>query len=295
MPHNLPPAPPPLFRLARGMVRSGVLGGYRIIEWMERTKQLDRTAWYPLSRGIGVELPLWRRPNQLNRWEARHYERALVDAVAREIHDAKLPTTLGDCGADVGLMSGLLAARCPEIDEIVACEPNPEAYDILANNLARWPLKARARRAAIADFTGRGRLQSPAYDDSPHAAFLVADPHGEIDVLRVNNLGLNVRQRCLVLKIDVEGGERGVIVGATSTLHQARRWIVTLEAHRKVFERTGVDPIEVARLLEGLGLQRVLLAERPNVVLDLQRPYFEQVTDLPIANLVAVGAASASS
>jgi FkbM family methyltransferase len=289
MPHDLPAAPPPLFRLARGMVRSGVPGGYRIIEWMERTKRLDRTAWYPLSRRIGVELPLWRRPNQLNRWEARNYEQALVAAVAREINDAKLPTTLVDCGADVGLMSGLLAARSPQIDEIVACEPNRDAYDILANNLARWPMKARARRAAIAGFTGRGRLQSPTYDDSPHAAFLVADPHGEIDVLRVSNLGLNVQQRCLVLKIDVEGGEREVIVGAASVLHQARRWIVTIEAHRKVFERTGVDPIDVARLLENLGLKRLFLAERPAAALDLKRPYFEQVSDLTIGNLVAVG------
>lgn len=269
------------------MVRRGIPGGYRLVEWLERSQCLQRTAWYSLSDRISVEMPLWRRPNQLDLHEALNYEHALVDAVAREVAAAALPAVLVDCGADVGLLSGLFAARCPAIDEIITCEPNDEAFAILARNAARWPITSRALHIALADFSGRGALRQPDYDASPHAAFLEADAGGSIDVARVDDLAIDVAARCVAIKVDVEGGELAVLTGAIGTLRRARRWVVTIEAHRKVCERTGADPMQTARLLAPLGLERLYIAERPDIHLDWERPYFAQVEDLEIANLVA--------
>lgn len=263
--------------------------GYPIIEWLERRGTLNRTVRYALSDRVTVELPLWRRPNQLGPPEARNYERHLIQAVCGELRSIGLPALLVDCGADVGLASALLVAHAELIHEVVACEPNAEPRELLALNLASWPVAARCLPYAIADFHGRGRLAQPTYDTSPHAAFLEADPGGDVEVRRIDDLELDVAGRCLVLKIDVEGGEPAVLRGAMATLKRAAAWIVTLEAHRKVANRTGVDPCEIARLLPDAGMTKCRVAERPEPRLDLARPYFDQVTDLPIGNLVCVG------
>jgi len=287
-PHELPAPPPLLFELARAMVRRKILGGYHFVELLEYLGALNRTAWYPLSERIGLEVPLWRRPNQLNLWEARHYEQALVAALTRELAAPPHPTLLVDCGADVGLLSGLLAANALQIGEIVALEPNDEAFPILARNVARWPLTARALQVAVADYDGRGSLRQPDYQTSPHSSYLAAEPSGAVEVTRIDRLELDVSSRCLALKIDVEGGECAVIRGALETLRRARRWVVAVEAHRRVFERTGIDPFEPLRLLEKAGLARAYLAEQPSLHLDWKQPYFEQVKSLEIGNLVAV-------
>ncbi len=288
MPTNPPTPPPLLFRLARGLIRRRIRGGYRLIEWLERSGRLNRSAVYALSDRIAVELPLWRRPNQLDAVEARNYEQALVAAVARELEALNLPTLLIDCGADVGLLAGLLIAQTKSIAELIAFEPNAEAYEVLLRNLARWPLPSRGRHEAVADFTGRGKLCQPEYDGSPHAAFLQANPLGKVQVTRIDDLRFDVAERCLLLKVDVEGGEQAVVQGALETLGRARSWVVTIEAHRQVALRTGIDPFEVVRLLDAVGVDRVYLAEWPELKLDRTGRYFDQVSEPAIGNLVCV-------
>jgi len=283
--------PPLLFRFARCLIRHRLRGGYRLIEWLERSGRLNVTARYALSDRIAVEMPLWRRPNQLAECESLAYEQQLVGAVTKELTAIGLPAVLVDCGADVGLVAGLLCAQSPGIEEVVACEPNPEAREILARNLASWPVATQCLPFAIADFNGRGRLAQPAYDNSPHAAFLRPHAEGDILVRRLADLPLDVTSRCLVLKIDVEGGEQAVLRGALDVLSRAPAWIVTIEAHRKVFERTGVDPCEVVRQLVPLGLVRTYIAERPATPLDISRPYFDQVIDPPVTNILCTSRA----
>ncbi len=288
MPTDPTTPPPRLFRLARGLIRRRIRGGYRLIEWLERSGRLNRSAVYAMSDRIAVELPLWRRPNQLDDVEARNYEQALVLAVSRELEAFRLRTLLIDCGADVGLLAGLLIAQSRNIAELIAFEPNADAYEVLLRNLARWPLPSRGLQKAAADFTGLGRLCQPGYDGSPHAAFLQADPLGNVQVTRIDDLRLDVAERCLLLKVDVEGGEQAVIQGALETLGRARSWVVTIEAHHQVALRTGTDPFEVVRLLDPVGLHRVYLAERPELKLDRTGRYFEQVTEPAIGNLICV-------
>jgi FkbM family methyltransferase len=284
----LPPPPPWLFSFARELVRRKIKGGYQLIELLERTPLLKRAASFPLSERVTIEAPLWRRPNQLNLTEMREYERPLIQALAQEIAAARLSTVLVDCGADIGLVSGLLVEHCPSIAEVFCCEPNAEAFDFLNRNVARWPVAARALRLGVADFVGRGSLRQPSYHTSPHSAFIEADANGEFEVVSVDHLQLNTAGRCLVLKIDVEGGEHAVVRGALETQRAAARWIVTIEVHRLVVDRTGIDPLETIRLLETAGLGRVFLAERPEWCIDLGQPFLVQAPDVAIGNLVAV-------
>jgi hypothetical protein len=65
--------------------------------------------------------------------------------------------------------------------------------------------------------------------------------------------------------------------GARETLTAAHRAIVVVEAHPHVALRTGIDPIEPLRFLAGLRAFEFTVSERPDVRLDLKRPFFEQL------------------
>lgn len=92
----------------------------------------------------------------------------------------------------------------------------------------------------------------------------------------------------LVLKIDVEGFELDVLLGAEQLLRSAPVFVVAFEAHPDVVARTGVDPIECLRFLAGLRPCRFLLAEAPEIQLTVERPFFDQVPGGQILNVIAV-------
>jgi hypothetical protein len=89
------------------------------------------------------------------------------------------------------------------------------------------------------------------------------------------------------MKVDVEGGELAVLRGAEQTLRDAAGWCISVEAHRDVFRRTGIDPCECIRFLAQFGSVTARVAECPDVALDPQRPYFEQVSE-KITNVVCL-------
>jgi FkbM family methyltransferase len=183
-------------------------------------------------------------------------------------------------------VSARLVAHCRVIDRVIAFEPNAESYAHLALNMGRLPIPAQAIAAAVADFDGRGELQHPGHDPhSSHATFLVRNDAGSIPVRQVDSLDLGSGTD-LILKIDVEGGELAVVRGARRTLQTARGFVVGFEAHPAHQARTGVDGVEVMRLLQGIRPCSFRVAERPDVRLSLDRPFFEQVVPEQICNVV---------
>jgi hypothetical protein len=99
-------------------------------------------------------------------------------------------------------------------------------------------------------------------------------PQGGFPVTTVDALTLKATN--VLLKIDVEGGEIGVIRGALRTLSEAEKAIVSVEAHPKVFGRTGIDPIMILRELAVIRSFKFIVAETGDANLDLSRPFFEQ-------------------
>jgi FkbM family methyltransferase len=170
---------------------------------------------------------------------------------------------------------------------VLAFEPNPAAFPILAGNLARLPVPAEAVKAAVHDFTGAGELRTPGYNVTDHAKYLVPHPEGDVSVVRLDEVDLPPL-RSLVLKIDVEGAEPAVIRGARAILAGVSRFVVTFEAHPDVAARTGVDPVACLRLLEEIAPIWAYPSNDPARKLAADRPFFDQVAHHVPQNVICV-------
>lgn len=277
------------FRVAMHLKRNRRRGGDRILATAGRLGLLNRVVRYPVGGGVSLGVPLHRKDNQWDEESIRRYEPDFVRALADAARSFEPPVELVDCGADIGAFTVLAFSRFPGFSRVTAFEPNPEAFPYLEDNLRGLGIPADARHAAVSDFRGRGVLDSTERDRSDWARFLVRDERGSIPVERVDDLAI-APGASLVVKIDVEGGELDVLRGASGALASAPRFAVGFEAHRRVVERTGIDPTECVRHLQAIRPCRVSVAEQPSVALDAGRPFFEQVGGREVYNVVCVSA-----
>jgi FkbM family methyltransferase len=268
------------------LIRRRIRGGYRLVETARRLGWLNVVVPYTLGEGLALDVPLYRPENFMSDREARDYEAPAIALLAAEIGGRPGPVTLVDCGADIGLISALLLDRCPNVTRVIAFEPNREAFPILKANVERLCPAGECHETAVSDFSGRAELRSPRPGTTGHARFIVACAEGDIPVMRVDDLEVDPGHG-LLLKIDVEGAELGVLRGAVHTLGSAAWFVVLFEAHPEVARRTGIDPIECVRLLRSLGACRFQIAESPEIHLVDDRPFFDQVPER-ICNVVCV-------
>lgn len=286
-----PPAirtkPPWSFRLASFLNQRGIRGGYRLLDTAAALGWLDGLVRYELTGGVAILVPLARRENRWTREEVESYEWRPVALFCERLAALAAPVRLVDCGADIGLFSARVAARVQSLIEVLAFEPNAEAFAVLERNVELLGRPARARRAALGSHAGRGVLHSAERDRSAHAQFVVSAPGsaGDFQVLRIDDLELP-RDAALGLKIDVEGDELEVLRGARRTLAEVPQFVIAFEAHREVCRRTGVDPCEVLRWLSELRPIEKVVSERRDLSIDASRPFFEQVDAPPICNLI---------
>lgn len=256
------------------MMRQNIRGGWRLLTLLDRLGYLNgKVVRYEVKDGYCVFVPIFR-PERWDRADLQEYERDLIATFVEAASDCTGPLTIIDCGADIGLISVLLAAHLKRVSKVVAFEPSDGAFPVLQKTLAELPFETEAFPVAVSDFSGHGELRSPPYDQSHHARYLIQIAQGGFPVTTVDALSLQATN--VLLKIDVEGGEMGVVRGASRTLAGADKAIVSIEAHPKVFGRTRVDPIGVLRELAAIRPFRFTVAETGESDLDLNRPFFEQ-------------------
>jgi FkbM family methyltransferase len=277
--------PPLLFALAKAMIRRRIRGGERLISVLGRLGYFDnRIVRYRLKPNYYVFVPIYR-PERWDRIDLLEYERGLIAEIARAASEFQGPVTVVDCGADIGLISALVAAEIDEVSRIIAFEPSDEASPVLRRTLAELPFETKAIQAGVCDFAGRGELKLPSYSKSHHARYLVQVPQGGFPVTTIDATVSDAAN--VLIKIDVEGGEINVIRGGKRVLSEAKKAIVSVEAHPLVFQRTGIDPILILRELAAIRPFRFVVAETGRSKLDLNRPFFEQEAhDGTIYNIV---------
>jgi FkbM family methyltransferase len=274
------------FRLGRFLSKHKIRGGDRLLAEAGRRGLLDQLVVYSLG-DIQLRVPLWRPCNQWLENDVRDYEAAFMRVLGNSVCQLSGDVTLIDCGADIGTVSAHLVSRCKNIKRVIAFEPNIAAYRVLEQNLRAMPLATDARHAAVGNFCGRGTLVRAPQDPSAHAMFIRPSAEGPIAVQRVDDLGLTGGGSC-VIKIDVEGTEASVVEGAADTIRQAGEVLVAFEAHPRVAQRLGRDPIDV---------MHALLAIRSDFTFDVDttparsvfpdKPLFKQLLPTRVYNVIA--------
>lgn len=180
-----------------------------------------------------------------------------------------------DVGASVGVYTIRAARRVGGAGRVIALEPFPDAFAMLAHNVGANRLdNVRLHRAAAAATTGSGTLWLNRR--RPSLFSLVRhDAHAEALAVRtvtIDQLAAEENlERLDYLKIDAEGAEAAILAGATATIAR-RRPVVQIEIGAWRFDATGYaafraprspnvvhvpDEHPAARLPAALGWQRV--------------------------------------
>ena len=163
-----------------------------------------------------------------------------------------------DIGAHIGMYSVAAALELGSRGRVLAFEPNPAARAQLEENLALNGLgNVVVSASAVSDSAGETVLHVPATPD-PSFSSLEAGRFAEGDPVRVATTTVDAavrehRLRPAVVKIDVEGGELGVVAGMEATLEL--RPVILVEVDRE-------SGAELERLLATLGYQAFRVGRR---------------------------------
>ncbi|HWY17517.1 MAG TPA: FkbM family methyltransferase [Solirubrobacteraceae bacterium] len=225
--------------------------------------RLLRTAW-------GSHLYCW--PDILGNSVARTgvYDLIVAETLARLADSGEVAV---DAGANVGIMSNLLAHTVGSDGRVIAFEPHPLIAETLSSNVSRWNATESigaidVRRAAVSSRAGSLPLAVDS-DTFAHnkgtASLQEADPaHSlEVETIRLDD---ELATAIGVLKLDVEGHELAALQGAESLLSRKLIRDILFEEHQR-------PPTPVTALLEAhgytvLGVRQGLVGPIPSTPAD---------------------------
>lgn len=183
------------------------------------------------------------------------YDTAVCEALFRLADPGDLAL---DAGANIGLMTSVLAVRVGETGEVISVEANPDNFAALGRNVEQWASVTTFTlvQKALSDRRGTATLhlpgesaQSTLDDRGPVIASVECVPLDEL--LDGRSVG--------VMKLDVEGHEEAVLRGAGSAIGERRIRDVVFEEFRK-------PPTPVTELLEQAGYSIFKLEPSPFVL-----------------------------
>ncbi len=176
------------------------------------------------------------------------YEPPKAEALAELVREGDV---VCDIGAHMGYFTAIAALGAGPTGRVHAFEPRPLNYELLLRHVRLNRLdNVRPVRAAVGEASGSGRFESRVGTGTGHLS-----PDGDLPV-RVVALDDLHRSgelpRVDVLKVDVEGGELGVLRGAATILERQRPRLV-LATHGPTHE-------PCLQLLAELGYRYRILA-----------------------------------
>jgi FkbM family methyltransferase len=275
---------PWLVRFAAERQRAGKRGGNFILRNLRRAGKLDKCIALPINDHETVLVPLYWMYVWMSDSLAT-YEQDAVTKFSAAVAAMGAPSVMVDCGADVGIFSRAVLARTPNVVRLIAFEPNERSYSLLKRNTAGLSMKTDILCGGVLDEPGRGTLNAEPYKS--HGGFVQHSDTGGTKLYTVDQMEIPA-EHGLAMKIDVEGGELAVLRGAAKTIQAARRIVVQFEAHPEVTARTGVDAIECLQFIASLRDCSWSVAERPDVRITLDKPFFEQTHAESNCNVIVV-------
>lgn len=279
--HQLRASPPAYFNLARWMQKKHIHGGYKLERYLTQFGLLNQIVECNTGETERVYIPIGARRYDSGR--ILDYEPELIRFISERIASVAEPATLLDCGADVGVIGALLAPRSPYLQRIIYVEPSVDAYECLNKSAQSLNCETEIVKAAVGIRSGKGSLQRPDYDAVDTARYFDMSSDGDLDILSADEILAKLELQHLVIKIDVEGLEYDVVVGATESIKRCKSYTVVFEVNRNVVARTGIDPVEVLNALKSIRANGELsVLEKPGFVLNEDRQLLPQLKLDPV-------------
>jgi FkbM family methyltransferase len=184
--------------------------------------------------------------------------------------------TVVDGGAHIGLFTILAAPRAAPTGKVYAFEADPYNFDALRINVSRNGLtNVRLANEALADVPGEVSffVSSGTVASSLVSKSYVHDTH-PVTVTATTIDAEVPRAREIVVKLDVEGAEERVLVGAAETLHACTRGRVIAEQNLTALRDAGSSGERVVALLRSFGFSAFHFVdeERQELVEILEAP-----------------------
>ena len=205
---------------------------------------LVRTAW-------GSQLYCWPDPLGLAVARTGVYDLTVAETLAR-LTDAG--DTAVDAGANVGLMSNLLAHRVGHDGRVVSYEPHPLIFETLARNVVLWTADGieviSHRQAAVSASEGVLPLgiDPDTFAHNKGTASLEYRDSADSTKVQTVRLDSEFSSSVGVLKLDVEMHELEALRGAHELLSRKLIRDIVFEEHRAA-------PTPVTTLLESYGYE----------------------------------------
>ena len=201
-----------------------------------------------------------------------------------------------DAGSHLGYFSFVHTRRTD--NRAIAIELNPSIFDIMSKMIIRSDSHGRAIKAVNVGLSSRpGRIRIPSEVSlSPSFSLDFGGEHMADDrSVELETLDGLVAARGLepdLIKIDVEGAEFEVLLGAQDTLRRSLP-VVAIELHPALIERmSGRFAIDLVAHMHGLGYREFqFVSGRSRTCTPLKEGYEPEISDNP--NLVFVAGSDA--
>lgn len=178
--------------------------------------------------------------------------------------------TMIDIGANIGYFSLLAAQLVGPGGRVVAVEPSAYAADSLAETIrGNGIAQIELRRVALGDRNGWSELHLPPASAGNHSPnMIVAHPAGEtvrVPVMRLDDAleEWNLKRTIDLVKIDVEGLEPRVLLGAQNSLESGRVRAILCELNGAWLNAGGSSRAEVVDQLRGYGFTPLIPIDDP--------------------------------
>jgi FkbM family methyltransferase len=166
--------------------------------------------------------------------------------------------TAVDIGANVGFMAAHMGDRAGPDGTVLAFEPEPRNFAILALNArtARWrnivPI-----HAAIGAAVGKTELYLSPRDGGDHRTVPSGDErsHIEVDMLSIDRVAEMRRTEIHFAKLDIQGAEGEALRGMKATLSNPSFRGLVLEFWPDALRRAGEDPQGILEFICAGGLR----------------------------------------
>ena len=158
-------------------------------------------------------------------------------------------TNIIDIGADVGYYTLLVARLCGPEGKVFAFEPDPTNHSLLTKNVAVNGLEnVTITNGAAADQTGYATLYLTSLDTGRHSTYQHGLPEKGSVAVQSTTIDQFLSEQGWpeigLVKIDVEGAEKDVLMGMRQLLEKTGPLQMIIEFNPALLRSAGVDPVE---------------------------------------------------